>query len=456
MATKPKEGPHGKERKSPSPSAPINIDNPHGRRTLKSAVAGSPGRDNSTLLEKSTPTNHLKPTARSTLESNEPKASPTHESNKPKARSTHESNKPTASSTHESNKPTKKQAPNALPTKSLTRKMSMDKSPSPSQTQRMPPSSSLAQRTAISASSKEKSLKPSASFPRTATSPKPVPDKTAKTLRNGKNQPPVKAKSIKKEPSMKKRETKDSPATTSTATSSHDIAEKSIKMPEEQEDKAVHEIAPETLKVQEEEQTINEIQPIDHVDTEPDTIENDKLEASNTSYPLEEHKESTSVEEEDKKSYNCETNNQEEEKEQGNNDEGQENGQSSEQLEENLATGIHEQIERKKEEEDPDDNDRKVRTPAGDNCEKESENTENDTTELKEIDMGSTEDTKLESEEVESKRQDIQGKKESPAYNDVIEQTASKLSRQKSKVKALVGAFETVISLQEPEGQGDQ
>ncbi|XP_052209433.1 RNA polymerase II degradation factor 1 [Diospyros lotus] len=45
------------------------------------------------------------------------------------------------------------------------------------------------------------------------------------------------------------------------------------------------------------------------------------------------------------------------------------------------------------------------------------------------------------------------GKKENQqAYNDVIEETASKLlEKRKNKVKALVGAFETVISLQEPE-----
>lgn len=46
------------------------------------------------------------------------------------------------------------------------------------------------------------------------------------------------------------------------------------------------------------------------------------------------------------------------------------------------------------------------------------------------------------------KVQEGQGKKESPsaAYNDVIEETASKLlEKRKNKVKALVGAFETVI-----------
>lgn len=48
------------------------------------------------------------------------------------------------------------------------------------------------------------------------------------------------------------------------------------------------------------------------------------------------------------------------------------------------------------------------------------------------------------------RRQEIQGKKEVAAYNDVIQETVSKLvEKRKSKVMALVGAFETVISLQE-------
>ncbi|XP_033511917.1 suppressor protein SRP40 isoform X1 [Nicotiana tomentosiformis] len=48
-------------------------------------------------------------------------------------------------------------------------------------------------------------------------------------------------------------------------------------------------------------------------------------------------------------------------------------------------------------------------------------------------------------------RQVVQGKKESVVSNDVIEETASKLREQrKNRVRALAGAFETVISLQEP------
>lgn len=55
------------------------------------------------------------------------------------------------------------------------------------------------------------------------------------------------------------------------------------------------------------------------------------------------------------------------------------------------------------------------------------------------------------SQEVVLRHQDVQGKKASPILlNKVIEQTASKLAEiRKSKVKALVGAFETVISLQD-------
>ncbi|KAI4346642.1 hypothetical protein L6164_007522 [Bauhinia variegata] len=54
-------------------------------------------------------------------------------------------------------------------------------------------------------------------------------------------------------------------------------------------------------------------------------------------------------------------------------------------------------------------------------------------------------------EKVFLRHQDVQGKKDAQGlFNNVIEETASKLvETRKSKVKALVGAFETVISLQE-------
>ncbi|KAJ0100105.1 hypothetical protein Patl1_21817 [Pistacia atlantica] len=60
-------------------------------------------------------------------------------------------------------------------------------------------------------------------------------------------------------------------------------------------------------------------------------------------------------------------------------------------------------------------------------------------------------DSKSSSQKVVLRHQDVQGKKDSQIlFNNVIEQTASKLAEiRKSKVKALVGAFETVISLQD-------
>ncbi|KAJ4973135.1 hypothetical protein NE237_006309 [Protea cynaroides] len=63
---------------------------------------------------------------------------------------------------------------------------------------------------------------------------------------------------------------------------------------------------------------------------------------------------------------------------------------------------------------------------------------------------GSTDGTKPESEKVVLRHQDVQEKKDEGLFNNVIEETASKLVKtRKSKVKALVGAFETVIHLQE-------
>ncbi|KAL7221406.1 hypothetical protein ACSBR1_023380 [Camellia fascicularis] len=62
-----------------------------------------------------------------------------------------------------------------------------------------------------------------------------------------------------------------------------------------------------------------------------------------------------------------------------------------------------------------------------------------------------TNGTDPDSEKVVLRHQDVQGKKDAQGlFNNVIEETASKLvESRKSKVKALVGAFETVISLQE-------
>ncbi|XP_027332325.1 uncharacterized protein LOC113847425 [Abrus precatorius] len=62
------------------------------------------------------------------------------------------------------------------------------------------------------------------------------------------------------------------------------------------------------------------------------------------------------------------------------------------------------------------------------------------------------EGSKSGSEKVVLRHQNVEGKKHNPRlYNNVIEETASMLAElRKSKVKALVGAFETVISLDSP------
>ncbi|CAA2955473.1 ABC transporter F family member 4 [Olea europaea subsp. europaea] len=60
-------------------------------------------------------------------------------------------------------------------------------------------------------------------------------------------------------------------------------------------------------------------------------------------------------------------------------------------------------------------------------------------------------EVKHEAENAAPQQQSAQGKKNSAVSNDVIEETASKLREQRrNKVRALAGAFETVISLQEP------
>lgn len=68
------------------------------------------------------------------------------------------------------------------------------------------------------------------------------------------------------------------------------------------------------------------------------------------------------------------------------------------------------------------------------------------------VDRSKVYGSRLGSEKVVLRHQNVEGKKQNQGlYNNVIEETASKLSQlRKSKVKALVGAFETVISLDSP------
>ncbi|KAA8542507.1 hypothetical protein F0562_023659 [Nyssa sinensis] len=70
---------------------------------------------------------------------------------------------------------------------------------------------------------------------------------------------------------------------------------------------------------------------------------------------------------------------------------------------------------------------------------------------LRKIVDGKSNGTEAESQKVVLRHQAVEGRKDVRSlFNNVIEETASKLVQtRKSKVKALVGAFETVISLQD-------
>ncbi|XXG71128.1 hypothetical protein AAC387_Pa07g0453 [Persea americana] len=387
MATKVKEGANGKEKRSPSHSTPENVHIPNGRRTPRPSGASSPGRDNTTPLDKSTP-RYLKTTA---------------------------------SSTNEPNKLRKKPPSITVTVNSLTRKKSLEKPPSPTPSQRTPTLSSP----------RERLLKPSSPSPKTAISPKPVLDKTPKTLRNGRvQQPPLKpTKTIKRETSLKKRETKASPTATAHAANGHHVAGKLASLPDEQEDREADGITLDMFTSDGEEQYINEIQPIDYVDVDLYISDSsNRFEASETSSLAEEFSDFAAAEEEGNK--------KNEEKEPRENPEC-EDGKLPQQLEDNPdVTDTLEQINVEKEEEH------------------KSKIAENESLEFKERDVGIIEEPKRETEEKKPRRQGSHGRRESQAYNDVIEETASKLvEERKSRVKALVGAFETVISF---EGQGGQ
>uniref|UniRef100_A0A2P2N032 Calmodulin-binding domain-containing protein n=1 Tax=Rhizophora mucronata TaxID=61149 RepID=A0A2P2N032_RHIMU len=64
---------------------------------------------------------------------------------------------------------------------------------------------------------------------------------------------------------------------------------------------------------------------------------------------------------------------------------------------------------------------------------------------------GNTNDSEPDSEKVVLRHQDVRQKKDAQGlFNNIIEETASRLvETRKSKVKALVGPFETVIFIQD-------
>ncbi|XP_058113139.1 uncharacterized protein LOC131256108 [Magnolia sinica] len=394
MPTRTKDGTgHGREKSSISPSTPQNIDAQHGRTprsSSKSSVSGLPGKDSSTSSEKPVP-HYLKPTISSTLEAH---------------------------------KIVKKPASEGPTTKSLTTRRSFEKPPSPSRTPKAP----------LSTGSKEKQLKMSLSLPKTSSSTKPILGKMVRTA--------GKAKSTRKEVGIpKKKETKATSTSTTTSTS-HEGEEKEV----------IHDVTVEELKADDEEHAQVEIPMVQDQtpDNAKDADQNILNKACNASPSLDEHEVGTTDEEVDEKiDENTEGEGDHEVKEEEDRSDGEPNHQH---FEESLVREDHEVTDKEHGEEGVDKKlkieIKKVITNPEDGDGKDIDNAGSN--EQHDGDMeGSPHNTNA-----TPKHTDIRGKKEVPqAYNDVIEETASKLAGQrKSKVRALAGAFETVISLQNPEG----
>ncbi|KAL4603278.1 hypothetical protein ACB092_10G112600 [Castanea dentata] len=362
--------------------------------------------------------------------------------------------RPTLSSRHESVKNAKKPGPEdtAKKASSLNRKRSSDNKP---------------QSAVVSHGLKEKTTTVrSNTIPSKGThSLKPIAERTPKTSKFGKPQAPLHAKGTIKSstnPAATKKEFHNALASTKrldvTQTSSHENEEERETLVREVEEVVNVEVGAET------ESNISEVPKSedfeggsviesDHVDSIiedehkvmpcdiPEVSEEIKTKAT---AQIEEAEDKAQKEEEAENEHRGEEN---ESKEESN-------------VEESVAISDEAVVEVKEDKGE-------VKEDKGEDSEAENKNEGNMVDEKEEVDGGS-EGLKLkEGQDVEvgaveetkpevvntasSKRQVGQGKKESQAYNDVIEETASKLlEKRKNKVKALVGAFETVIDIETP------
>lgn len=362
--------------------------------------------------------------------------------------------RPTLSSRHESVKNAKKPGPEdtAKKASSLNRRRSSDNKP---------------QSAVVSHGLKEKTTTVrSNTIPSKGThSLKPITERTSKTSKFGKPQAPLHAKGTAKSstnPAATKKEFHNALASTKgldiTQTSSHESEEERETLVHEVEEVVSVEVGAET------ESNISEVPKSedfeggsviesDHVDSIiedehkvmpcdiPEVSEEIKTKAT---AQIEEAEDKAQKEEEAENEHRGEEN---ESKEESN-------------VEESVAISDEAVVEVKEDKGE-------VKEDKGEDSEAENKNEGNMVDEKEEVDGGS-EGLKLkEGQDVEvgaveetkpevvntasSKRQVGQGKKESQAYNDVIEETASKLlEKRKNKVKALVGAFETVIDIETP------
>ncbi|KAI3873720.1 hypothetical protein MKX03_029450 [Papaver bracteatum] len=478
MATKPKDTSHGKE-KIGSSSSPSNHETTHGRTSRlanKSSIPTSPDKVHGTLSEKSTP-NYLKHTLSSSKETSG------------NCKLQH----------------AKKPATGDTSNPKFLRRKSFDKPPSPATLQRTLSSNSSKEKTPMKVSSptpktvisprpilERKTISPKPVAERTSISSKPVFERTssAKTLRNVKPVQPAPAKTRtlrRSSSSTSSRTSRSSPAPSvgsNTAPTSPETTETPSHFKVEQEDKVIleHEVPEqEILKVEDEEEIPFEIPPdhdqvlIDHhveysdsptnIGMENETIldtpkleeqEQEQEELVTPTAQIEEAQERT-IEPVPKENQHED----EEKDEQDMVDNKDIEESSNNQIQDNQETESGEQVEPEPNVEEGEDETTVKPTIheklAGSNGENSEDNKpfkmkfkQAKELELEAQDVATPQKLKFK----ERDTQDAKGKKETQAYNDVIEETASKLvEKKKNKVLALAGAFETVISLQETEGQ---
>ncbi|KAK6912436.1 Calmodulin-binding domain, plant [Dillenia turbinata] len=316
---------------------------------------------------------------------------------------------------------------------------SQSRQPSPIQTPKSSPSQTL---------SHNKIGKPSPPLSsKTTPSSKPNSERTSRPSSQGKSQPlGTRTRYVKKGtvPSIKK-ETKASHASTLNNVEEH-YKEVLVHDEKDVKDDVQEEVETEMAKPEREE-------PGEEMDTKPEDFEEEKiLEVESSPATEEEHEESPHAPVEEIKDVKEVTEEQPEVKEE-HKSETQPEAQNS--TSEPEPESEHEPAVVQKQEDIPIEiSDSAEKEKAEEKKEESSEGDQKATAEAIPASAPVVEQIRKPAETNQStavaKR--AYGKKDTQAYNDVIEETARKLvEKRKSKVLALAGAFETVISLQDPE-----
>ena len=464
MATKAKESSLvGKEKKAPSSNSPITSTT---KRTPKPSTATTTPTEKATSnpSEKQIP-NYLKPTISSRLESH------SHSFKLPK-------------SDGSNNKPI------------INRRRSFDKPISPSGEQlKKQPSPSRQHKALVSPGPRERSLslKSSIGPVKSIISPsnKPISERASKTNKEGKTQPIVAAKIAKKSSpgvstSTTKKVANDNASannSTNTAKSVVAVAETTEKLNVESEPEVKEAINEEVVKVENQENGVENVPEIPpHVEPEhkhdehehehdhkPEEPDQPQIQAVDEKVipTVPEEEEAAAKEEPQEEKIEDEKKNEEGENN-TDQDESKNNNESAHPEELNHSTTEEEVVEVKEKEEKEEEGGVKVIAEEDHRSEINNNNGEEAVEEIKEGVEGGKSEAQEEHEHVENgvkeakeenkaestnpKQQEVvmlHGKKEAQVSNGVIEETASKLlEERKNKVKALAGAFQSVIDYQ--------